>query len=407
MFVFPSLFAFGTHPDFTTPAVSAPSVTAQFEVVIGKPTEQDGQKAFDEGRYADAEVAFRSILRNRPNYEVGRVNLAAAQLRQGKWDEAKANYLLGMPCTPSIINLGLLAMYEGESRRLLDEAVRREPGNATTHHDLACQMLFFGDYEEGWQEYEWRWLGNQCSWRPDPKYAWNGVPNDSCLILPEQGMGDNFQFARYIKYMQTKKRILVVPDALVTPLANVEGVDECPVEGIAGAFASMMSLPRLTKRCEPFWDGTYLKATTTQTPHTDFRIGICWKGNPLHKHDVWRSAKTSDFDPIRAVPGAAVTSLQYGEGLSGNYQDTVNIIADLDLVITVDTSIAHIAGALGIPTFLLLSRIPDWRWAFSGTTTPWYPSFRLFRQTKLLDWTGPINDCVQALSLRQHDLSQQ
>jgi hypothetical protein len=247
-------------------------------------------------------------------------------------------------------------------------------------------------------------------------------------------MGDTLQFIRYIPRVRAAGGdVRVEVQQPLVPLLTESGFGSYLVDAPPPIFdlhCPLLSLPGLLpgdKR--PFWEGPYLRADAALTgawaPRLQaiagLKVGIAWAGNPQHPHDRYRSAALTHFAPLAALEGVALISLQKGAGSEqassqnrrfevielpgldergGALMDTAAVMQHLDLVVTVDTSIAHLAGALGVQTWLALEFSPDWRWLESGDTTAWYPSMRLFRQPAFDDWQPVFADIATALRER-------
>ncbi len=252
---------------------------------------------------------------------------------------------------------------------------------------------------------------------------WLGEPlgGKSLLIHAEQGLGDTIQFVRYVRFAARAgaRTVLATPRSMHRLLDTCHGLDEVVAPEAEGSHARqipLLSLPRLAAE----WPGTgetpYLYAEPAKArawgerlgPHQGLRIGICWQGNPNYAGDAQRSVPLEAFAPLASIPGVTLYSLHKGPGqakLSGvgaalkivdlgaeldreghAFVDTAAAMSHLDLVISTDTAIPHLAGALGRPVWLLLPHVPDWRWGLAGGTTPWYPTMCLFRQASPGDW---------------------
>jgi len=292
-----------------------------------------------------------------------------------------------------------------------------KPKNVDAHWNLALAYLRAGRFADGWAEYEWRWLrpGTPVEHRNAP--AWDGGPLEgrTLLLVCEQGLGDTLQFARYLPHVVRKggSVILRCQPELVRLLSGFSGVAHIVTrEDPLPAFdvqSSLMSLPGLF--------GTTVDTIPNQVPYLPkpedlasgaldgdgLKVGLVWGSSPT---DPSRSCPLSKLAALGRVPGARFFSLQKGawaadlgqtpdtefiEDLSGRIHDmadTAAFIGQLDLIITVDTSVAHLAGALGRPTWILLPYLADWRWMVDREDCPWYPTARLFRQEAPGDWDG-------------------
>ncbi|MBT6094991.1 MAG: tetratricopeptide repeat protein [Rhodospirillaceae bacterium] len=359
-----------------------------------------GKAAYLEWRFDEAEAALGFALEAESNHFEAKVYLARTLEGQGRLVDA-------------------IALYQ--------DALTLQPDHAATHLLLAQALLTDGQYAEGWEAYEWRYRGE--SGQPFPEIdapRWQGEALDSktLLVIAEQGHGDVMQFIRLLP--QIKQRGGQVSLACSGPLkrlmANCEAIDHlfqdwhragafdcyCPLSSLPGVLSiTLENLPnqvpyitadaRLAKR----WPRR-LGVSETK------RIGLCWAGRPTHPNDAYRSLPFEKLDA--ALPdGPEYISLQKGERAADaadsrlrdfgsqlhDFADTAALIEALDLVITVDTSVAHLAGAMGKPVWVLLPYVPDWRWGRDIDTTPWYPTARLFRQIEPGDW-GSVLDAVAA-----------
>lgn len=296
-------------------------------------------------------------------------------------------------------------------------AVAAKPDWADAKWNLALALLLDGQYEEGWKLKECRW---ETTAHNSPNYTfpmprWNGesLAGKSLLIWGEQGMGDMIQMVRYIPRLRAQgATVHIVVDKLLKrlfePLADsVTGMGEAVELPKCDYHLPMMSLPVATGIFEPFWDGAYIQSPDnvlmTIPCSENLKVGVCWAGNPNHHNDRHRSLTLDDM-PLD-VEGIAFYSLQKSDSPDAkriidlmpqcdDLADTAQIIANLDLVITVDTSVAHLAGAMGKPTWIILPNNADWRWLATGDTSAYYPSMRLFRGGR--DAMGEVVEALKA-----------
>lgn len=324
-----------------------------------------------------------------------------------------------------------------EALVLYEKVVGLDPGNRNANWNLALIWLLQGDYERGWKQFEWRKRLHSVL-LDHGEYSgveWDGAPlaGRHILVHSEQGMGDAIQFVRYAGQLKERgagRVIFECPYPIVPLLSGVEGVDSVIARGAPlpayDVHAQLMSLPGLLGTTqETIPDAVPYISVEPRTvqalvsaPAGVMKIGFVWAGNPIHARDYLRSAPLSAFRALFEMPGTRFFSLQKGEfaeaQLSGipeatlanlaphldDFRDTAAAILSLDLVITVDTSVAHLAGALGKPTWLLLPHVPDFRWMLDRDDSPWYPTMRLFRQPSPRDWTSVFADLENALRLR-------
>jgi Flp pilus assembly protein TadD len=392
------------------------------------------------GRFDEAIAVYAQALRLRPEMVEAHNNLAIALRKKGRLAESMASARRALEVRPgnasALVNLGLGLAESGrvaEGLACYDEVVRREPDNADAHHNRAQSWLLLGDWVHGWREYEWRW---KCSDFRPPGYRqpqWDGAPlaGRTILLHAEQGFGDTLQFTRYAPLV--KKRggtvVLAAPERLHAILATAPGIDRIVSQPVDPAvvhfdvYCPLLSLPAVfgtTPETVPA-EVPYIRAEPERVerwrqvlePYRGFRVGIAWQGSPtMLPHDVWRSIPLVKFAPLAAVEGVCLISLQRGSGtdqlpaLAGRFPvgdvaqgfdespgvllDTAAVMKSVDLVVTCDTSIGHLAGALGVPAWIALQAVPAWRWLFEREDTPWYPTVRLFRQTLFGSWDDPF-----------------
>jgi len=315
-----------------------------------------------------------------------------------------------------------------------------DPRSASAHWNRSLAWLQAGDFEQGWSEYEWRWQRQKAKPHAFRQPLWDGssLAGRTIALHVEQGTGDTFQFIRYAALVKQRGGTVILrcPSPLIPLLSRCRGVDQLVSESAelphSDAQAPLMSLPGIFKTSLAtvpatvpylFVDERRVEAWRSHVRSTaGFTVGIAWQGNRHHAWDHHRSVPLSAFASLASLPGVCLISLQKGYGseqvrslgkrlpiielpseqnpAAESFVDTAAIMKSLDLVITVDTSIAHLAGALGVPVWVGLSLMADWRWLFDREDTAWYPSMRLFRQTRLGDWTsvfGRIRDELQKL----------
>jgi hypothetical protein len=341
-------------------------------------------------------------------------------------------------------NLGLTQVEYGDreaAARSYEEALRLKPDYADAHLNRALLWLLLGDFERGWPEYEWRW---RCRGFPKPAFrqpAWDGSPLQGRTILlhAEQTLGDTLQFIRYAPLVRQRggKGLLVVPPPLLSLLARCPGVDGLAAQGSPlpdfDIHAPLLSLPGLFR--------TTLATIPAEVPYLAadpqlverwrreedrltgaFRVGLVWQGPSKHQWDRQRSLPLERFEPLARLPGVRLFRLQPGPGAEqlrsigerfpvidlgsrldpASFEDMAAVMASLDLIISVDSDLAHLAGALGRPVWLLLPFAPDWRWLLGREDSPWYPTMRLFRQKEPGNWDGVVDAVVGDLANQFH-----
>ena len=401
-------------------------------------------------RMDQAEKSYRHALALGPNDGHVLYNLGNLRFQQDDFQEAENLYRRAIEVEPSWsdpwANLGMTLSRQGQyadAEQCYCEALKRNPDNAEAHWNRSITLLLTGNYKEGWQEYEWRF--KRAEWKSfypfshqAPRWSGHSYQGQTLLVHDEQGLGDTLQFFRYLPMAKSLGGTLIfeVKGKLLALLKHVAGADQVVSRSPEGKldvdynfYIPLLSLPALfgtTQQTVPN-RVPYLLADNNLT-HTwaeklksisGFKIGICWQGNPAYKADRQRSVPLKFFAPLARMKNVQLISLQKMHGLeqleqmqpemeiidlgaqlddgTGVFMDTAAVMKNLDLVITSDTAIPHLAGALGIPVWLLLPYIPDWRWGLSGNQYPWYPTMRIFRQSAPGDWAGLFNTICDAI----------
>ena len=301
------------------------------------------------------------------------------------------------------------------------------PARALYHRGMA--QLLAGNFAEGWRDYEHRLAVPELLARAFAQPRWQGEPlaGRRLLVVCEQGYGDVFQFIRFLPLLRHRGGSVVFecPGELRELLAPLlDGIEMVALRGRGApdtAFdchVALLSLPHVMGLADEaaFGAPPYLNAVpVTGLPSSFRRIGVCWAGSPTHPQDLHRSFAPEFLAPLARLPGVILVSLHKGRatplalpGLDGfltppplpltDFMATARVIAGLDLVISVDTAVAHLAAAMGRPVWLLLPFAGEWRWRLARDTTAWYPTMRLFRQARLGDWSGVIDDLAHALA---------
>jgi tetratricopeptide (TPR) repeat protein len=392
------------------------------------------------GRYAEAAAVIQQAIRHRPGHAESHNNLGLALVGLGRYDETAASFQEALRLSPTypeaLNNFGtaLAAMARlDDALATYQIALWQRPDYAEVRWNRALALLQSGRYEEGWREYEWRWKRKRSRPRTFTQPAWDGSPLEgkTVLLYTEQGMGDTIQFIRYAPFVKQRGGTVLVeaPPELVPLLALCPGIDRIIPEGEPlPAFdvqLPLMSLPGImgttpanVPAAVPYLVPPEDRIRRWQDELGDelaFRVGIVWQGNPRHKWDRHRSVSLAEFAPLAAVEGVRFYSLQKGSAaehlaVSGrlpvidlaprleNFVDTAAVLKALDLVITVDTAVAHLAGALAVPVWVAVSFLSDWRWMQRREDTPWYPTMRLFRQTRLDEWPPVFGRLAEELA---------
>ena len=422
-----------------------------------------GLALWDQGRTAEAADCYRQALQLRPDMVDVQMNLGVVLSDLGEFDEALDRLRGAVQQRPyhpdGLQNLGMTLARQGnwgEAIEYYNRALDAKPDYPEVHRNRAYARLFLGDFERGWPEHEWRLSCRRHQGCRVKRPAWRGesLPDKSIVLHYEQGYGDTLQFIRYAALVKQRVGMVFVlcQSRLLRIVSRCAGVDlafdgssfmpDCDVH------ASLMSLPAIFKttmatvpRRVPYlvndpivldrWRSVLARDlaraaarpgrapddSAVGKPIRPFLVGVAWQGSPTHTNDHWRSFTLDRLMPIAKLPGLQLVSLQVNHGLdqlrglSGelpilelssqarDFHDTAAIVSQLDLVITPDTSVAHLAGGLGVPEIERLSTVAEWRWMMDREDSPWYPSMRLFRQTKLDDWDGVFRRMADELRL--------
>jgi tetratricopeptide (TPR) repeat protein len=367
--------------------------------------------------YAGAVEALRRAVELAPAHAEGWYNLGNALHLDQRDREAVPCFERAMQLKPdyaeAYCNMGMTRRNSTEAVGWYESAIALQPNLPIAHSNLAHTLLLQGEYERGFKEYEWRWRHPETPPRDFAQAQWNGEEMGDGLLLvhAEQGFGDTLQFMRYLGLLRPRVRRIAFEcqPELLALLESLPGLERIVTRGAAlPAFdrhVPLMTLPRIF--------GTTLATVPAELPYLTVdparlapwrerlsgsgkRVGLVWAGNPKHNNDANRSMRLADLAPLLALDGIRFFGLQKGEragdapptgaaftALSDEIEDFVDsaaIVSGLDLLISVDTSIVHLAGALARPAWVMLPVAPDWRWQLERTDSPWYPTLRLFRQ---------------------------
>ena len=384
-------------------------------------------------RLAEAATALEQATSLAPQHAQALLNLGNAQLALGQPEAAERHCRAALAANPGLAeahaSLGCLLTNAGR----LDEAIAAcqaalalKPDFAEAHWNLGIAHLLAGDLPAGFAEYEWRKRhpthARDFRRLAQPEWQGEALAGRTLLVLAEQGLGDAIMFARYLAPLAARgARVVLACDPRLLPLlASAPGlaraVDRNRPLPAHDCWVDQMSLPHrfgTTLESIPAPAG-YLRAEAARVAAWEARlprrragarrIGLAWAGNPLHSNDAHRSCPVAALRPLVAMAGDDFVSLQVGpnaaearqlgladhSALLRDFAETAALLAGLDLLITVDTSVAHAAGALGLPVWLLLPGAPDWRWLTGRADSPWYASARLFRQAEAGNWDGVV-----------------
>jgi Tfp pilus assembly protein PilF len=375
----------------------------------------------------EAIACYKESLSLEPNNALAYNNLGTVFSAQGQLEEALASFQQGLILEPNNVeshtNLGLFYQDQRQYEKAIsyfNRAIEIDPDYVKAHWNFSLILLKLGNFQQGFEEYEWRWRREQFPPRHLPKPVWDGsnLEGKTILLQAEQGMGDIIQFIRYVPLVVERGGHIIVEchSPIVRLLTTVAGVEKVVAIGETlpefDVYIPLLSLPRIL--------GTTLETIPIKIPYIyplesvkfkleipgkfDLKVGIVWAGNPKHEDDQNRSCSLTHFLSFLTIPNIAFYSLQKEPKSAeikeiaplanlvdlsskiNNFADTAAVINQLDLVITVDTSVAHLAGALGKPVWVLLCYNPDWRWMTEREDSPWYPTVRVFRQNRQGDW---------------------
>jgi tetratricopeptide (TPR) repeat protein len=398
------------------------------------------------GRDAEAVDRFDQAVRLMPQHAEALCNRGNALRMLGRYAEAVQSYDGAIAIRPDFVeahsNRGAAL---GELDRHPDalasyaRALALDPEHAWTHFNEGISRLLHGELRAGWEKYEWRWktaaLKDDARRFPQPQWTGSAALEGKTIFLhAEQGLGDTIQFCRYASHVAKKGAtvLLAVQPSLVQLLSTLAGVHRIVASGTTlppfDLHCPLMSLPRAfdtdlatIPATVPYLFADPVRSTAWAArlgPKRAPRVGLLWSGSTVHKNDRNRSVPLSLLEPLLAQP-CEFFSLQKevrpadaqllaqlsnrGQLVScaddlADFADTAAMIAGMDLVISVDTSVAHLAGALGKPLWLLLPFNPDWRWLRDGDATPWYPTARLFRQREQDGWQAVVDAVGAALA---------
>lgn len=386
------------------------------------------------GRLDDALASYQRALALRPDFFDALYNLGNVLCTLGRHAEALAAYDRALAVRPShadaLNNRGQalreLMRYD-EALASYDAAIAVAPRHAMAHCNAAALRLLLGDFRRGWADYEWRWQKASVVRfdRKFPQPLWRGEPvaGRTILLHSEQGLGDTIQFCRYVPLAAARgaRVIFEVEPPLFGLMSRFSDVAQVVPKGGAlppfDLHCPLLSLPMAfgTELATIPAAPAYLGAPAPQSEHWRARlaglrrprVGLVWAGNPKHERDRERSIALRALLPLLDVE-ASFVSLQKelrpddaavlqqrrdilaAGGVLRDFSDTAGLVSALDLVISVDTSVAHLAGALGKPVWILLTYVPDFRWLLDRDDSPWYPSARLFRQDATRMWDSVI-----------------
>lgn len=395
----------------------------------------EGAALHDSGRYDDALALYDEAVGRWPTLALLWNNRGNTLLELGFFDQAGKSYQQALQLAPTLhdsrVALATCLQAQGEIQQALVECakvLKAVPDHAEAHWNYSLLLLLQGKYAAGFREYEWRWKKRRFS-SPlrqflEPRWHGGDPAGKTILIYAEQGLGDTVQFCRYLPLLvergarvlfECHQPLAALMQTLGTGITVLTFGQELPE---FDCHAPLLSLPYLFgSTCEtipahiPYLAAPAQRLAFWQSvvPATDnLRVGLCWAGKSYP--DPGRRCPPGFLAPLAGLPGVTWVSLQIAEKefrqpfplvdltmLVQDFADTAALIEQLDLVITIDTAVAHLAGALGKKTWLLLPFAPDWRWGLQQADCPWYPTMRLFRQPVAGDWDSVVTAVAKAL----------
>ena len=405
-----------------------------------------GVVSFRQGRSDEAAALMERSIAAAPETALYYRNICEVYRSVGRYDDALAAGRRAVGLTPRdphcYHNLGVLHYHRlelDEAIHCAESAVALDPDFAGAHFGIAEASLLRGDFCRGWEEYEWRFrLGNAPKLLPPTdRPQWDGtpLPNGRLLLIADQGYGDVIQFARYIPWAAHHcPEIAMACSSEIRPVVTQQpGVgqtfDHWDNQPDFAAYCALSSLPRLAGttletipapipylRADPEKVAFWADRLSRLVPSGYRRIGIAWAGRSTHVNDRNRSVMLSTFASLAELRRLVLISLQKGPAQAqigtywrraplinlgpeiADFGDTMAILEGLDLVVTIDTAVAHLAGAMGRPVWLMLPFAPDWRWLLDRVDSPWYPTARLFRQPSPRSWKPVMGAVVEEIA---------
>lgn len=408
-----------------------------------------GHALAEQGRLNEALQSYARVLELDPNHASALNNLGNVYEKLGRRQEALASFDRAIAIQPGLIaarlNKAFTLLLAGQIEAALREyesAVAHDPKNPQLHKNVGLARLMVGNFAGGWPEHEWRYQAGDPVLPQLGRPLWDGssLYGRTIMLVSEPGLGDDVHFIRYAAWLKQRYQCHTLfccrPPlrALLATCPGIDGwVDDVPPHLLPpfDFFAPLMRIPAAlahTPREFPV-DVPYLTADAVLVEQWKQRlaayrgrkIGIHWRASPTHRTGHLRSIPIAEFGRLASLPDVQLFSLQKGPGAeevktladvidlgmeldetTGAFVETAAVLKNLDLLITCDTAIAHVAGALGVPVWLALCHLPDWRWGLTGETTVWYPTMRLFRQSTPGDWSSVIQwiaDEIKTLTL--------
>jgi Tfp pilus assembly protein PilF len=403
-----------------------------------------GIVAYRNGRHAQALEWMEKSLALAPDVALYPRNICELYRGTGRLDDALRAGRRAVELAPedarAHFNLALIHYERLELDAAVssaEQALKFDPEFAEAHFEKAEALLLGGRMELGWESYEWRFKLKQAEGMlpKTDKPQWDGrpLPPGKLLIIGDQGFGDCIQFGRLIPWAARlcPQPVLACSGELTVLLRQIPDIGKIVTRwedtGDYAAYIPLSGLPRLAGiGTDNVPLETYLtpnpalvvawgERLDALVPAAKRRIALVWAGRPTHKNDRKRSMRLEQFSSLFAREDLAIVTVQKGEQIAqvgsyygrapllnlgpeiADFQDTMAILRHVELLVTIDTSVAHVAGATGVPTALVLPYAPDWRWLLGRADTPWYPSVRLFRQERAYDWAGVVERVSESI----------
>jgi tetratricopeptide (TPR) repeat protein len=395
------------------------------------------------GQTDNALRSYEYAVHLKPDYAEAYNNLANILAEKAEVEQAALLYHAALKhnnrYVAALNNLGKISREQHfleASHEYYRRSIEIDPDESESHWGLANLLLLEGKFEEGWNEYEWRWSLAGCPDRLETgRPLWDGsdLAGKTILLYTEQGMGDAIQFLRYAPMVAERNGIVIVQcqRELASLAASVRGVTavvprgdpvlpfdvQCPIMSLPRIFGTTLdSIPSIVPYLHPR-AAVVKRWQRRMVPYRDsLRVGLVWSGSPTHANDRQRSLHLSAFEPLSDLSDVRLFSLQKGDAgkqaalpIAGmslvnwtddlvDFEETAGFIRTMDLVITVDTAVAHLAGAIGKATWLLLPFAPDWRWLLNEKVSRWYPTMRLYRQATPGSWGPVVSEVMRDLA---------
>ncbi|MCG2720562.1 MAG: tetratricopeptide repeat-containing glycosyltransferase family protein [Thermodesulfovibrionales bacterium] len=400
-----------------------------------------GKALQQKGCLNEAVVNYQKALQLNPDSAEVHNNIGFCFHEKGQNDEALSHFQKAIDLNPEFAEAYYNLALNYHDKKMIkkaieyyEKAIECKNDFVRAHWNMSCALLLSGDFERGWKEYEWRWKLKEHRGYRTTHTRWDGsdIAGQTILLHAEQGFGDTIQFIRYAPLVaQRGARVIVqCPKELLPLIRKVKGIEQ--------VLSKEGQMPKFDLQCPllslPLLFGTTLENIPCEIPYISadlslfrnwrallrsdssmLKVGLVWSGRTKGKREHRRSCPLSFFSAFTQFDNIMFYSLQKGDGSEEakmppkgmrlidcqedlhDFSDTAALIANLDLIVSVDTAVAHLAGSLGKPVWTMLPFIPDWRWLLNRDDSPWYPTMRLFRQPSPGDWQSVIGHMEKAL----------